>query len=129
MNILDELNQYYNSENYLYEMASISGATTGLPVSLFFSPQPQNHKIRPIRFKVSENPKKFMPTENMVYSIVENDENEPTGIEPLTDKKLSTKEEKLLAIFVLLNYNAILSYWNSELHSDEFISMIQKIIK
>jgi hypothetical protein len=129
MTILDELNLYYESEDYLYEMASIGGKSTGLPMSLFFSPQPQNHKIRPIRFKVSDNPKKFLPNESLVYSIIENEDGEPMGVEPLTDKRLSTREEKLLAIFIILNYNAILSYWNSELHTDEFISMIQKVGK
>ena len=80
MSILTELEPYYTSENYLYEMASLSGTSTGLPLSLFFSPQPPNHKIRPIRFKVSDNPQKYIPSDDMVYSIIENDIGEFTGI-------------------------------------------------
>ena len=126
-NILDELFRYYDSEDYLYEMASLGGEDTGLPMSLFFSPQPANHKIRPIRFKVSDNPKKFMPTNSLVYSIVEDENGIPINIEPLINKRLSSKDEKILSMYILLYYEPIKLYWESKIMTKPFVNAMGKI--
>lgn len=126
--ILDELNVYYESEDYLYEMANIPGNDVGLPVSLFFSPQPQNHKIRPIRFKVADNPQKYTPRDSLVYSIIENDDGDVVGIQSLTDVKLSPKKEKILSIFILLHFNIIRLLWEEKIGHPEFIDRIRNKI-
>jgi len=127
MNILDELNRYYESEDYLYEMANITGKDSGLPMSLFFSPQPQNHKIRPIRFKVSDNPNRFRPDDNMLYFIVEDDNGDVINITAETQEKLKHKDEKILLLYIAMNYQTIKQYWEMEISNKDFVNSMKHI--
>ena len=107
-------------------MANVISKYTNLPMSLYFSEKPDNHKIRPVRFKISPNLNKFINDDTVIdYLISEDDTGNAVHIESVNNKHLSSKHTKLLEQYIKDHYRPIVCYWESDIDTILFIDKLR----
>lgn len=109
-------------DNLLYEMSNISRKTTGLDFIVWVQthmegPAAGQHNLPRLKFQVNGN---YIPV-----SI----EREPRLLGGVTYEQLniSSKQYKKLILWIQTNYNALISYWNGNIATDELISDLKSV--
>jgi hypothetical protein len=113
--------EFYSQEKVqLNEMANLLGSEIGLPVSLYFSPKPQNKGVRPIRFKVCTNVSKFSNCD-ISYKIfgVEDNDTANMFLKPVSTA-LPPKQEKEVLDYIKKHYLLIQDFWDFKISPKMF---------
>ena len=100
-----------------YEMANLSPATTGLPLTIWVSPR--GLARHDARIKVSLTPGKMDVTNIAVVAI----RPEPKALTP----GLGTDEFSKIERWIKINQDALLDYWNETIDTGELIPRLKKI--
>jgi hypothetical protein len=125
MSILFEVlypNDHFLTEEMLWEMARVKPADSGLPQTIFISTRDYVDKRHWARIKVSNIIGTFSSTDNFVVEISKNPK--------ILAGNCKLKKDELQDIFdwVVLNYDALIKYWNDEYESDsEIYNDLKKI--
>ena len=110
MNIVDELNIYYKSEDYGYDLIVLCGEEIGVPVTLFFSSKPVSVLSTDIYFKVNDDPKQYRSSfAKTIYAITQNYDS--VCIKCVSGEQLPSQIENDLQTFISINYNIIKTKW------------------
>jgi hypothetical protein len=120
-NIASETSDVLDAEaEDIFLMTNLSPRMTGLPMAVWASPR--SNARHDVRIKVNMTHGSRMNIENTAVVAVRPSPRILAG-------SLDSSDEKLIAEWIALNFDAILSYWEDEIDTGQFIEKLKLLPK